>query len=198
MASGARVQLAKDLGGYGVVALLGKQRLSGHEVQANERTELGLSGYFDVLRRPDRQLSSGLVWSHLAYQNNHNDFGFGKGGYFSPQIYNALTVPLNWAQRVGSVSYLLQSAVGYQKYTQDAINATSTSLSSAGLTYKLAATAQVQIAPHWLLAAVLQRDNSGSGKYTQSTAGLNLLYSFVPVTQPLTLPLSTYATPFGQ
>lgn len=198
MASGARLQLAKDLGGYGVVAVLGKQRLAGHGVESNGRTELGLGSYVDVLRRPEFQLSSGLNFSHLAYQKNQNDFSFGQGGYFSPQQYNALAVPLNWAQRSGRFSYLLQGALGYQSYRQDASTAGGSSLSSSGLSYKLAASAQLQLAPHWLLDAVLQRDNTASGSYHQYRAGLNLRYSFAPVTQPLALPISPYATPFGQ
>jgi hypothetical protein len=197
MASGARLQLAKDMGGYGVVAAFGKQRLAGHEVESNGRTEFGLGSYVDVLRRPDSQFSSGLNFSHLAYQKNQNDFSFGQGGYFSPQQYNALTVPLNWAQRSGRISYVLQSAVGYQKYSQDASPAGSP-LSSSGLAYKLAASAQLQLAPHWLLDAILQSDNSGSGSYHQYRAGLNLRYSFAPTTQPLALPISPYTTPFGQ
>ncbi len=197
MASGARLQLAKDMGGYGVVAAIGKQRLAGHEVESNGRTEFGLGSYVDVLRRPEYQFSSGLNFSHLAYQKNQNDFSFGQGGYFSPQQYNALTVPLNWAHRSGRLSYVLQSAVGYQKYSQDA-STTGSPLSSSGLAYKLAASAQLQLAPHWLLDAILQSDNSGSGSYHQYRAGLNLRYSFAPTTQPLALPISPYTTPFGQ
>jgi tetratricopeptide (TPR) repeat protein len=198
MASGARVQLAKDMGGYGGVAILGKQRLAGHEVESNGRTEFGLGGYVDVSRRPEFQLSSGLNFSHLAYQKNQNDFSFGQGGYFSPQQYNAVTVPLNWAQRSGRISYLLQSAVGFQKYKQDASTAGGSPFSSSGVAYKLAASAQIQLAPHWLLDAVLQSDNSGSGSYHQYRAGLNLRYSFAPITQPLALSVSPYTTPFGQ
>ncbi len=198
MASGARLQLVKDMDGFGVVAALGRQQLTGHEVVSNGRTEFGWGGYVDVLRRPEFQLSSGLNFSHLAYQKNQNDFSFGQGGYFSPQQYNALTVPLNWAQRSGRVSYMLQSAVGYQSYSQESSVAGASSLSNSGLAYKLAASAQLQLAPHWLLDAVLQSDNTGSGSYHQFKAGLNLRYSFAPVTQPLALPVSPYTTPFGQ
>lgn len=198
MSSGARLQLAKDLGGYGVVAAFGKHRLAGHEVESNRRTELGLGSYVDVRRRPDSQLSSGLNFSHLAYRKNQNDFSFGQGGYFSPQRYNALTVPLNWAHRSGRISYLLQSDVGYQKFSEDASTAGGSPLSSSGVAYKLAVSAQLQLAPHWVLDAVLQSDNSGSGTYHQYKAGLNLRYSFAPVTQALALPVSPYSTPFGQ
>jgi len=198
MASGARVQLVKDMGGYGAVASLGAQRLTGHEVASNGRIEFGLGSYVDVLRRPEFQLSSGLNLSHLAYQKNQNDFSFGQGGYFSPQQYNALTVPLNWAQRSGNFSYLLQSAVGYQKYNQDASTAGTSALNNSGFAYKLAASAQLQLAPHWLLDAVFQSDNTSSGSYHQYRAGLNLRYSLSPVTPSLALPMTSFSTPFSQ
>ncbi len=198
MATGARVQLVKDMGGFGAVAVLGVQRLNGHEVESNGRTEFGLGSYVDISRRPDFQIGSGLNFNHLAYQKNQNDFSFGQGGYFSPQQYNALTVPLNWAQRSGRISYVLQSAVGYQKYNQDASVVGSSPLSSSGVAYKLAASAQIQLAPNWLLDAVLQSDNTSSGSYHQYRAGLSLRYSLSPVTQPLALPITPYTTPYGQ
>ena len=202
VASGARLDLSKDLGSHGFYGSAAWHDLRGHEVASNRRTEFGLGSYFSLLRSANSQLSMGLDFNSLSYDKNLGEFDFGQGGYFSPQRYNALTVPLNWAQRSGPVSYLLQGALGYQKYSQDMAAAGGgsalESVSSSGIAYKLAAGAQYQFNPNWLLDASLQSDNNASGSYRQWAAGLTLRYSFHPISAPLSLPISSQASPFGQ
>jgi len=203
VASGARVDLSKDLGGYGFYGSAARHDLRGHEVAANGRSEFGLGSYFSLRSRADSQLSMGLDLNSLSYQKNLGEFGFGQGGYFSPQRYNALTVPLNWAQRSGPVSYLVQGALGFQKFSQDmaAVGASGIAtqpLSSSGVAYKLAASAQYQFNPNWLVDASLRSDNNASGNYRQWAAGLTLHYSFHPMNAPLGLPISATTAPFGQ
>ena len=200
MASGARLELSKELGGYGVYGAGAWHQLRGHEVASNQRSELGLGGYFDLQRSTDHQLSSGLNLSVLAYRKNLGGFDIGQGGYFSPQRYTALTVPLNWAQRSGALSFLMQGALGYQKFSQDlpAASATPGVQDSSGLSYKLAASAQYQFSPHWLVDASLNSDNSASSSYRQWAAGLTLRYSWNAGSPTLALPTSGLVSPFGQ
>ncbi len=202
VASGARLDMSKDLGGHGFYGSVARHDLRGHEVAANGRSEFGLGSYFSLRSRADSQLSLGLDLNSLSYQKNLGEFVFGQGGYFSPQRYNALTVPLNWAQRSGPLSFLLQGALGYQKFSQDMAaaggGAAFESVSSSGVAYKLAASAQYQLNPNWLLDASLQNDNNASGNYRQWSAGLTLRYSFHPISAPLSLPISSHASPFGQ
>jgi len=182
MARGLRLELSKDLGGYGFTGAVGLHSLRGEQVASNRRSEINLGGYVDLQRRSDSQFSSGLNFTSLAYQKNLSDFGVGQGGYFSPQRYNAITVPLNWSLRTGRVSYKLEGALGYQKFRQDGAQGASglptPSQSNSGLAYKLAAGAIAQIAPQWYLDANLQSDNSARGSYHQWAAGLTLRYSF--------------------
>ena len=201
MASGAKLELTKDLGGYGLVGASAWHELRGHEVASNARVEVGFGSYVDLQRSADSQLSSGVNVNAMTFQQNLNGFNFGQGGYFSPQRYAAVSVPLNWAKRAGAVSYLLQGALGYQKFRQDANTAggsTTPALSASGVSYKLAANAQVQLAPQWLLDASVQTDNGASGSYRQWGAGLNLRYSFAPGSAALPLPVSPFAAPYGQ
>ena len=205
VASGARLDLSKDLGGYGFYGSAARHDLRGHEVAANGRSEFGLGSYFKLRSRADSQLSMGLDLNSLSYQKNLGEFDFGQGGYFSPQRYHALTVPLNWAQRSGPVSYLVQGALGFQKFSQDIAGAGAGGggmavepVSSSGIAYKLAASAQYQFNPNWLVDASLRSDNNASGSYRQWAAGLTLRYSFHPITAPLALPISASTAPFGQ
>ena len=71
-------------------------------------------------------------------------------------------------------------------------------VSSSGIAYKLAASAQYQFNPNWLVDASLRSDNNASGSYRQWAAGLTLRYSFHPITAPLALPISATTAPFGQ
>lgn len=202
VASGARFEVSKDLGGYGYYGGAAWHDLRGQEVASNRRTEFGLGSYFSLFSRANSQLSMGLDFNSLSYQKNLGEFSFGQGGYFSPQRYNALTVPLNWAQRSGPVSYLVQGALGYQKVSQDVaavgVGTANEPVSSSGIAYKLAASAQYQFNSNWLLDARLHSDNNASGTYRQWGGGLNLRYNFHPSSQGLALPISSYASPFGQ
>ncbi|MGS0757215.1 cellulose synthase subunit BcsC-related outer membrane protein, partial [Roseateles sp. GG27B] len=201
MASGARLDLTQDLNGYGVTGSAAWHRLSGHGVASNGRNELGLGGYATLLSKANSQLSTGMNFSSLTYQKNLGDFSYGQGGYFSPQRYRSLTVPLNWSQRAGAVNFLLQGALGYQQFSQDVTGTALTgasSQSSSGIAYKVAASAQFQLAPQWLLDANLESDNSASGSFHQWGAGLNLRYSFHPNSQAQPLLFSSAVAPFGQ
>ncbi len=182
MARGLRLELSKDQGGYGFTGAVALHSLRGEQVASNRRREINLGGYVELLRPSDKQFSSGLNFTSLAYQKNLSDFGVNQGGYFSPQRYSAITVPLNWSLRTGRVSYKLEGALGYQKFQQDgALDASglpTPSQSNSGLAYKLAASAMAQIAPQWYLDASLHSDNSARGSYHQWAAGLTLRYSF--------------------
>ena len=201
MASGARLDLTQALNGYGVTGTAAWHNLSGHDVASNGRSELGLGTYFNLLSKADKQISTGLNFSSLAYQKNLGDFGYGQGGYFSPQRYHSLTVPLNWSQRSGAVNFLLQGSLGYQQFSQDIAGTALTgasSQSSSGLAYRVATSAQFQLAPQWLLDANLESDNSASGSFRQWGAGLNLRYSFHPSSQAQPLLFNPSVAPYGQ
>lgn len=204
MATGGRLDVTKDLGSYGFLGNAAWHQLRGQEVASNGRAEVGFGSYVKVLRDADSQLTTGMNFNSMAYQKNLSDFSFGQGGYFSPQSYTALTIPVRWAHRAGPVSYLLESVVGYQKFSQDVAvisggsGPTATAQNSSGVSYKLAASAQIQLAPQWQIDAIVQSDNTAGSSYRQWSAGLNLRYSFYPSSQPLTLTASPYTSPYGQ
>lgn len=203
-ATGGRLDITKDVGNYGFLGNAAWHQLRGQEVASNGRTEVGFGGYVKVLREADSQLTTGLNFNSMAYQKNLSDFSFGQGGYFSPQSYTAVTVPVRWAQRSGPVSYLLESVVGFQTFSQDTAatsggsGPTAAPHSSSGVSYKLAASAQIKLAPQWQVDAIVQSDNTAGSSYRQWSAGLNLRYSFYPDSQPLPLSASPYTSPYGQ
>jgi len=211
MASGGRLGLSKDLGGYGLYGSAGFYAVDGHNVASNTRREFGAGTYINIFKRPDSELTTGLNYTNLSYQQNLSYFTYGQGGYFSPQQYNALTIPIIWAASSEKLSYQLRAAVGYQGYSQNSSSyfPTNSALQSAsgnpmypsqistGAAYNLAAGSEYQVAPKFFLGATAQTDNTATGTWHQWGAGVYLRYSFESISGPMALPLKPFTSPYG-
>jgi predicted Zn-dependent protease len=211
MASGGRLGLSKDLGGYGLYGSAGFYAVDGHNVASNTRREFGAGTYINIFKRPDSELTTGLNYTNLSYQQNLSYFTYGQGGYFSPQQYNALTIPIIWAASSEKLSYQLRAAVGYQGYSQNSSsyfptnsafqsasgNAMYSSQTSTGAAYNLAAGSEYQVAPKFFLGATAQTDNTATGTWHQWGAGVYLRYSFESISGPMALPLKPFTSPYG-
>ncbi|MDO8695238.1 MAG: cellulose synthase subunit BcsC-related outer membrane protein [Sheuella sp.] len=225
MASGARIQLTKDLGGFGLTGAGSWYSLDGHNVASNSRTEASGGMYLSLLKTPDSSLSTGFNINGVFYDKNLSNFTYGQGGYFSPQTYYAFTVPLTWSARQDKFSYLLRAALGVQHYTQDASDyfptnsamqglatiasaeaytrgltgstlASYPSQSQTGVAYNLSAAGEYQLVPQLFIGGTLELNNASN--YRQWGAGAYLRYSFYSITQQMALPVSPYISPYGQ
>ncbi|MEI8399753.1 MAG: cellulose synthase subunit BcsC-related outer membrane protein [Alcaligenaceae bacterium] len=224
MSTGARVQLSKDLGGYGVTGSAGLFSLNGHNVAANTRADANLGMYWNLIKANDENLTVSVYATSLFYNKNLSHYTYGQGGYFSPQQYYALTLPINWSQRSGDFSYRIGGALGAQKFSQSAsdyfpnngdlqaaANATMARLlasggggtgtatyeaqSQSGVAYNLSAAGEYQLNRYVFLGGLVQLDNSSN--YRQWGTGLYLRFSFYPRTGPVLLPMSPYVSPYG-
>jgi len=224
MSTGVRLQLSKDLGGYGVNGSVGVFSLTGQNVASNTRADANLGMYWNLIKTKDENLTLGVNASSLFYNKNLSNYTFGQGGYFSPQQYYALTLPLNWSQRQGDFSYRLSGAVGAQTFSQSASDyfpnngdlqaaanaamarvlasggggtgmATYAAQSQSGVAYNLAAAGEYQLNRYVFLGGLVQLDNSSN--YRQWGAGMYFRFSFYPRTGPVLVPLSPYVSPYG-
>jgi tetratricopeptide (TPR) repeat protein len=117
--TGARAQIEVPLGtGYGYVGG-GYSMLDGTGVASNSRMEGGAGVSLPVWRGPDQELRTGLDLVYLAYQRNLRYFTLGHGGYFSPQQYTALNIPVDFRGRSGDLSYRLGATIGYAAWRED-------------------------------------------------------------------------------
>ena len=212
MASGGRLGLAKDLGGFGFYGSAGFYAVDGHNVASNTRRDFNVGTYINLFKRPDSELTTGLSYTNLSYQQNLSNFTYGQGGYFSPQQYNALTIPIMWAASSEKLSYQLRAAVGYQGYSQNSSSyfPTNSALQAAsgnpmflrqsttGIAYNLVAGSEYQVAPKFFLGATAQTDNTATGSWHQWGAGAYLRYSFESISGPMPLPLKPFTSPYGQ
>ncbi|GAC1036462.1 cellulose biosynthesis protein BcsC [Pseudomonas sp. No.117] len=213
-ANGVRGQLSYDDGNVGAYAYASWFRLLGNHVEDNDRAEFGGGTYRYLVNASDAQLTLGLSFTALGYANNQNFFTYGHGGYFSPQRFFALGVPLTWAQRGDRWTYQLRGTLGVQHFQQDAADyyptdaaaqaAASQAQGSAaryagqsktGLGYSLAAAGEYRLGQGFHLGGELGLDNARD--YRQMNGNLYLRYYFEPQDRPLALPVSPYRSPYS-
>ncbi|WP_019937774.1 cellulose biosynthesis protein BcsC [Bordetella sp. FB-8] len=218
-ATGVRGSFGVDNQDYGIYGYGSVKYLNGKNVASNTAAEIGVGAYKYLQRTDNRMLSVGVNLGGMFYNKNENAFTYGNGGYFSPQQFYSLSVPVTWAERSGLWSYKLQGALGLQHYNQSsspyyptnsamqlaAVSAASAlgladgavhpSQSSTGVGYNLSAAAEYRFSNHLTMGAMAGLNNASG--YRQWAAGLYLRYSFYPQTQAMDLPVMSYQSPYS-
>ncbi|UVK97015.1 cellulose biosynthesis protein BcsC [Pseudomonas sp. B21-048] len=207
-ANGGRGQLSFDDNEVGVYGYASWHQLLGNHVQSNNRSELGSGVYWYLQNATDSKLTVGLSMTGISYANNQDYFTYGHGGYFSPQTFFALGVPVTWAQRTGRLTYQVKGSVGVQHFEQDsadyfpndkALQAASglryEGQNKTGIGYSVAAAAEYKVASNFLLGASLGLDNARD--YQQLSGALSLRYQFEEISGPMSLPVSPYTSPYS-
>lgn len=123
--TGARAQLETGLGngrGY-AYAGGGWASFDGENVQHNSRVEANAGFGYSVLKRGDDELTAGLDLVYLSYAHNERAFTLGHGGYFSPQSYVAVGLPVDYRSKIGDLAYRLGGTIGYANWREDSIAA---------------------------------------------------------------------------
>lgn len=122
VATGARLGLSLDQGGkFGGWASAGLYNLTGRNVLGNQRLQLMAGGHWRILNEENRLLSLGLTGMYWQHSENAGEYTFGHGGYYSPQTYRSLSLPLTYGQRYPRFSYIVRGAVSVsQSQTQAA------------------------------------------------------------------------------
>ncbi len=118
--TGGRVQLEYVTGPVGVYMLGGYSNFTGENVARNNRYEAGIGAQYTVWRLPDEELTIGTDVIYFGYENNQRLWTFGNGGYFSPQSYFSVNIPIDWRARSGNLSWRLGGTIGYQSFRENA------------------------------------------------------------------------------
>ena len=176
-ANGGLARLRYDDGRYGSYIYGAAHRLTGHDVKDNDRFEIGTGVFYYLRNGPDSLFTVGLSATAIGYDNNQNHLTYGHGGYFSPQRYFAIGVPLAWAQRGDLWAYQVQGMLGVQTIRQDAadrypddaaLQAAAEaagegqygSKSKTGVAYSLSANGEYRLNGQFALGGRLGMDNS--------------------------------------
>lgn len=221
-ANGGRAQLSYDDGDVGVYGYGALHALTGNNVKANTRAELGSGIYWYLLNDDSRMLTAGLSLTGIAYDNNQNNFTYGNGGYFSPQNFFSLAVPVSWAHRGERWTYALRGSVGVQHIKQDsapyfpndkgmqraleevAAKGADWDLyaptrfsgsSDTGIGYSLYGTAEYRLGRNFSLGGELGINNAQD--YRQWNGGMYLRYMFEDQYRPMSLPVSPHRSPYS-
>ncbi len=117
--SGGRAQVEYAQGAGSLYAGGGYAVFQGSGVEDNSRVEAGAGGSYAVMRRPDESVNVGLDLVYFAYDKNLRFFTLGQGGYFSPQSYTALNIPVDWRARSGDWSWRVGGSIGYAVWSED-------------------------------------------------------------------------------
>jgi len=122
VATGGQLGLSLDNGGrFGFWASLGQHKLSGSNVLSNDRTQLMSGAQWRVINQENRLLSLGVSGIYWLNSQNAGEYTFGHGGYYSPQSYRSLSLPIAFGERYPRFSYVLRASVSTsQSQTQAA------------------------------------------------------------------------------
>ena len=175
VATGGTVGLSLDQGGtFGGWTYYRARSLTGTNVQSNSDNQFMAGLNYRIINETDRQLSSGLTGMLWGFKRNAGEFTYGQGGYYSPQSYRSVTLPLNYAQRFARFSYVLGGSVSTNwsrtdaapyfptnaQYQADSNNATYSASSGPGSAYSLLGAWEYQVTPSVFVGNRLKLERS--------------------------------------
>lgn len=215
-ATGGRLELGVEEGPFGLYGYGGFHFLRGRNVVNNTRFEVGGGAYYKLIQDADMELTTGVSITALGYNRNLRYFTLGHGGYFSPQRYFSLSLPVEWAGRSGNMSYRLDGSIGLQSFRENSVayypgdttrqtNWETVAASSAaaaptgvtlrtfypgqsktGLGFRLGGEAEYRFAPQWTVGGKVAIDNASN--YTQTTGAVYVRYHFDPIYTSIAFP----------
>ncbi|WP_368900496.1 cellulose synthase complex outer membrane protein BcsC [Mixta calida] len=208
VATGGAVGLSYDQGGaHGVWADLSAHQITGKNVADNSRERLMAGYYYKLINEDNRRATIGLNSMLWHYQKDLSDYAFGQGGYYSPQQYFSLAVPVSYRQRTenwsfdlgGSVSWSRSKTRAQERYPvwpgfQPTANDPSTDSSGSGFGYTLRAAVERRVTAHWTVGLAV--DIQQAKDYTPSHGLIYARYSLSGWEGDLNLPpqpLAPYA-----
>jgi len=208
VATGGGVGMSYDQGGaHGVWADLSAHQITGKNVANNSRERLMAGYYYKLINENNRRATIGLNSMVWHYQKDLSDYAFGQGGYYSPQRYFSMAVPVTWRQRSENWSYDLGASVSWSHSTTKAqarypvnpgfeptANPVSSSSSGGGFGYTLRALVERRLTTHWTLGVGV--DIQQAKDYTPSHGLVYLRYSMAGWEGDLDMPpqpLTPYA-----
>ncbi len=104
---------------WGANASAGYSLLNGRNTESNQELSARAYAYRILYSSDNTELSLGLSATHWAYDKNLRFYTFGQGGYYSPQSYISLGVPVNLEGRWGRLAYQLRGSVSHSNSSED-------------------------------------------------------------------------------
>lgn len=119
VSTGGRAQIEGQIGAGSAYVGGGYAVLTGQNVASNSRVEAGAGFAYPIFKDADATLTTGMDLVYFGFANNQRAFTIGNGGYFSPQSYGALNIPLDYRATAGRFSYRVGTTVGYASFREN-------------------------------------------------------------------------------
>ena len=200
IANQGNVQFARGDATSGFYMSVGGQYLTGSNVENNTRIDGNGGAYWRLFTAPEYgNLSIGVNFFAMHYDNNQNAFTHGMGGYFSPQGYFLGNVPFTFVGHYGTNwHYNVVAGLGVQAFQEDRTplwplasdkpietaqnNPMLPDMTNVGANYDLRGQVAYQISPHWFAGGFFGANNTRN--YSSASVGFSIHYMFRP--QPST------------
>lgn len=122
MRTGGGVSFSYDRDGAGVYGDFSYNRYAGVNVRDNRSFQVNVGGYLPFVRGPRSSLVGGINVNYQNFANNQNYFTYGHGGYFSPQSFFSVALPVRYSYTDERMEIRASVAPGYQSYNQDQVS----------------------------------------------------------------------------
>jgi len=131
-------------------------RLTGNNVYDNDKKALLGGTYYKLLAKENTKLNVGLNLFAMSFDKNLSENLFGHGGYYSPQSYFSVSLPVTFSSRHNQeLSYSLFGSVSHSWSKSDApYGETGDSSQGGGIGLTLEGLVERNIAPKWYIGAM--------------------------------------------
>lgn len=120
--TGLNINLSHDLGKqWGFWGLTDFYQYEGENVKSNQSYSLMGGTYYRFYQGLNHEVSLGTNLLHWAYQYNLSGETLGHGGYYSPQSYWGLSLPITFQGNWHKLSYQVTAATSWSTSKEDAI-----------------------------------------------------------------------------
>lgn len=120
--TGAEFYSGYDIKQLGLFLQGSAHYLDGEKVKSNS-TIMGRTGAdWAWIDDVDMRLTTGFALMYIANDNDQQYYTFGHGGYWSPQDYKSISLPVQWTGRFNKLSYLFRGSGSYSLSQQDGAN----------------------------------------------------------------------------
>jgi cellulose synthase operon protein C len=223
VSNNAHGDLGWDDGTSGVYLNAQFMYLEGDHVERNYGFKGGGGVYTRLWHDANHAFTVGVNTTLMGYDKNQSYYTYGQGGYFSPQQYVILNIPVELAGRDGLFSYDLKGSIGVQHYHEKASayfpldpnlqsiaaewgNTASLSggsldaggmypaQSSSGVSYSILANAEYQLSPQLTVGATASLGNAY--EYREWLAAIYVRYSFTPQRGATLFPPAGFNSPY--
>ena len=195
--NGGNAQLSFDDGDAGFYVGGGGYSYLGENVASNTSINANAGVYVRPYHDDFRQVQTGISIGWMDFSKNLSQFTMGQGGYFSPQNYVSVSLPVDYSQKFDNWKLNLGGSVGYQSYSQDSSDyfpdspdaqkaletlanlgftkeAQYKGTSESGIGYTMRAGVDYNVNKDMTIGGKVGYDTFGS--YNESTAGLYFRY----------------------